>query len=514
MSIEIIKDLIKVEEVKGTEEVQTMVETEIYLNTNKQEIDSILWVEGRTEVLNTNIFKDKLLVNGRVKFNIVYRGLDEEKNLHTLEASEDFKEEIDIEGIAEGMECDIKASIDHIEYDLGENRIDLQALLNLNAKVEETKELEVVHEIQGDKGLQILEEDITYKEVYGRDISYANVKEEIVVADDKPPIEKVVRFSVHPRELQTLVAEDRLIVSAEANVSLIYLGDNKINYIRESIPFNHFVELPGVEKDSLGEVKLEVVEGLYEIMEDEMGDLRHIDLDINIRVEGKVYDYMTRPLVVDLYSTKEELNIEKEDITILENVDILSEEEDLKLELEVDALEVLDIKDDFNLIDYRILGDEIVVESLLSLELFYLNGRGEVRHYMDHFPFKSNIYYSGSDRDLELDVRAKLADLDYELTDQLSLKAIAKYDVYLNRERTIESIKEIEETGQVIDLSNRPSIIVYIVQKGDKLWDIAKRYKTTVEDILSSNNLDPAYEIQVGDKIIIEKFLDNDFENM
>ena len=252
MSIEIIKDLIKVEEVKGTEEVQTMVETEIYLNTNTQQIDSILWVEGRTEVLNTNIFKDKLLVNGRVKFNIVYRGLDEEKNLHTLETSKDFKEEIDIEGIAEGMECDIKASIDHIEYDLGENRIDLQALLNLNAKVEETKELEVVHEIQGDKGLQILEEDITYKEVYGRDISYANVKEEIVVADDKPPIEKVVRFSVHPRELQTLVAEDRLIVSAEANVSLIYLGDNKINYIRESIPFNHFVELPGVEKDSLG----------------------------------------------------------------------------------------------------------------------------------------------------------------------------------------------------------------------------------------------------------------------
>ena len=122
-------------------------------------------------------------------------------------------------------------------------------------------------------------------------------------------------------------------------------------------------------------MKLEVVEGLYEIMEDEMGDLRHIDLDINIRVEGKVYDYMTRSLVVDLYSTKEELNIEKEDITILENVDILSEEEDLKLELEVDALEVLDIKDDFNLIDYRILGDEIVVESLLSLELFYLNGR-------------------------------------------------------------------------------------------------------------------------------------------
>ena len=40
--------------------------------------------------------------------------------------------------------------------------------------------------------------------------------------------------------------------------------------------------------------------------------------------------------------------------------------------------------------------------------------------------------------------------------------------------------------------------------------DVAKRYNTTIEDILSSNNLESSYEIKVGDKIIIEKSLDKD----
>ena len=84
-----------------------------------------------------------------------------------------------------------------------------------------------------------------------------------------------------------------------------------------------------------------------------------------------------------------------------------------------------------------------------------------------------------------------------------------RYDINLNKEKIINSIKNIEETGELIDLNNRSSITIYIVQKGDILWDIAKRYNSTIEDILSSNNLESSYEINVGDKIIIEKSVDN-----
>jgi LysM repeat protein len=101
--------------------------------------------------------------------------------------------------------------------------------------------------------------------------------------------------------------------------------------------------------------------------------------------------------------------------------------------------------------------------------------------------------------------------VDYDIgQDILSIDNKINYDIYLNREKTISCIKDIGETSEPIDKSQIPSISIYIVQKGDLLWDVAKRYNTTIEDILSSNNLESSYEIKVGDKIIIEKSLDKD----
>ena len=122
MSIEIIKDIVKVEEIKEAQDTQTLVITEIYLNTNKQEIESILWVEGRTDILNTKILKDGLLVNGKIKFNVVYKGIDEVDNINTLETVEEFREEIVMIDISEDMESQVKPNIEYIEYEVHDNR--------------------------------------------------------------------------------------------------------------------------------------------------------------------------------------------------------------------------------------------------------------------------------------------------------------------------------------------------------------------------------------------------------
>ena len=514
MSIEIIKDIVKVEEIKEAQDTQTLVITEIYLNTNKQEIESILWVEGRTDILNTKILKDRLLVNGKIKFNVVYKGIDEVDNINTLETVEEFREEIVMIDISEDMESQVKPNIEYIEYEVHDNRIDLQAVVNLSAKVTNIKEVEIIEEIKGKEDLQVLEESIRYKEIYGSDISYANIKEEIKVDDSKPAIEKVIRFNIEAKELQTLVTEDRMILSAEVKVSMIYSGNNQINYISENIPFNHFIEIPGINKSSLGEVKLEIKEGIYEILEDESGEFRIIDLQIDILVAGKVYDYRVRPLVVDVYSTKEKLNIEKEDINIMENVENISYEEELNIDIGIDVIEVLDIREDYNILDKKIVNDEIVVEGLLTVDIFYIERvSGNVRNFKDNFPYKSNIYFDGEYDGKIFDINAKLGDIKYDIKkDILSIDNSIKYDIGLDKEKRINGIKNIEETGELIDLKDRASITVYFIQKGDLLWDIAKRYNSTIDSILESNNLESSYEVHVGDKIIIEKSIDNEFE--
>ncbi|MGE5404026.1 MAG: LysM peptidoglycan-binding domain-containing protein, partial [Candidatus Saccharibacteria bacterium] len=44
---------------------------------------------------------------------------------------------------------------------------------------------------------------------------------------------------------------------------------------------------------------------------------------------------------------------------------------------------------------------------------------------------------------------------------------------------------------------------IYIVQKGDSIWKIAKQHSVSVKKIIEANNLEDENSLQIGDKIII-----------
>jgi hypothetical protein len=87
VAIELVKDILKVEEIKGKNESQVLVETEIYLNQTKASLEKILWTDGKVEIMNTKIVKDKIVVSGIVNFKIVYRTKEENIPIDTVETT-------------------------------------------------------------------------------------------------------------------------------------------------------------------------------------------------------------------------------------------------------------------------------------------------------------------------------------------------------------------------------------------------------------------------------------------
>ena len=76
-------------------------------------------------------------------------------------------------------------------------------------------------------------------------------------------------------------------------------------------------------------------------------------------------------------------------------------------------------------------------------------------------------------------------------------------NVGLQQNVNLEIIEEINDS-EIEDLQDY-SIIIYIVKKGDTLWEIAKRFRSTVDDIVRVNGLDNANKIDVGEKLYIPK---------
>ena len=58
------------------------------------------------------------------------------------------------------------------------------------------------------------------------------------------------------------------------------------------------------------------------------------------------------------------------------------------------------------------------------------------------------------------------------------------------REKVLTSLEIEEDKGKK---DKKPSVVIYFCSGGESVWDIARRYNTTVEDIMSENELSADY---------------------
>ena len=56
------------------------------------------------------------------------------------------------------------------------------------------------------------------------------------------------------------------------------------------------------------------------------------------------------------------------------------------------------------------------------------------------------------------------------------------------------------------------SMVIYFVKPGDTLWNIAKRFKSTVADIARINEIENENKINVGEQLFIPHFVSSDCE--
>ncbi|WIV12278.1 SPOCS domain-containing protein [Proteiniborus sp. MB09-C3] len=515
MAVELIKDLLKIDQVIGKDEIQALVEGEIKVPDTKPRIKKVLKIDGDVEVTGTKTAKGKITVNGIVNFNVLYSTDDELQSVHNLNARTDFKEEIEIEGVAEGTVTDIKANVEHIDYDQdGDTSISVRSVISITGKATYDNTIDIIKDIKGSDGIQVLKENIKYNDVMGVNTSSTLVKEAFELEQEMPDIIDVLRIDTKVHEKETKVVDDKVIVAGVVACSIMYFGDdeeNKVNYINHEIPFTHFVELPGAEKDMDCGLKLSSYDTNFEIKEDINGVLRILDIESTVKINAKVYRQVEKEVAVDTYSTSKIFDIKKQEVVVSESIGQRTSKEMIKGVLEVGKeiiKSIYSINGRSLITDYKIMEGKVIIEGLLEVDMLYqIEENDEIKDARHEIPFKTYVDIEQVEDELDLEVENILEDISYKKINshEVELEATVNNCVAVNRIKKINIVTEAIETEETIDRVSRPSITIYIVQKDDTIWDIAKRYNTTVEEIIKTNDIVSPENIMPGEKIIIEK---------
>ena len=88
------------------------------------------------------------------------------------------------------------------------------------------------------------------------------------------------------------------------------------------------------------------------------------------------------------------------------------------------------------------------------------------------------------------------------------IKAVVNLDVLILQPVTCSVIERVQvEEADRKKMRELPGIVGYLVQEGDTLWEIAKRFHTTPESIVEGNGLN-SDEVRAGDCLILVKEID------
>ncbi|HHU69424.1 MAG TPA: DUF3794 domain-containing protein [Thermoanaerobacterales bacterium] len=528
MGVQVMKDIIKVSQVIGEQCTQAIVDGRIEVPLGKPNIERVISVDANlnTATLDIEVIDGKVIVEGEIDVKVMYvadEGLAQP--VHFMEGTVNFSTFVKIPGAKPKMDVSVVADIEYVKFDTKNNRIaDVRIVLDVCAKVTKTVEIRVVTDIK-DKDCQVLKELVKVDHVIGECFSQTVVKNEVEIPSDKPDIEEIIKVDVSVEEKEVKVIQDKVIADGFLVVKILYVADvpegvpqQPVHFAEGRIPFTHFVEIPGAEPDMTAIVKV--------IVENARGrrkNARTVTVEAVLELFAKVTVTEQLNVVIDAYCPSYPLELVKEKLKLNHVVGEDTAQSIIKDVLELpnekpNIEQIYNVKASAKIDEKSIIDNKVIIEGVINVETLYVADVSETEpqqpvHFTEaEIPFTQFVEIPGAAKGMDVEIHVMVEHVnasrvnprEYEV--RIVLGLFVKVTEVMEIEVVVD-VKEIaegeEEEKPIPPEKEKPTVRIYIVQAGDTLWQIAKRYNTTMDAIVKANDIKDPNMIMPGQKLII-----------
>lgn len=486
-------------------------------NVPEQKEDVLRVVHADAELRTEEIrpVENYVRVTGRVYFRVLYMSASADSHLAVLEGKLPFEEMVYAEGdgnetfFIRNARTEFTASVVHsrklglrimVEMEIGRERIrDEELTLDVESALPIYRKM---------RKMNLLKLAVSKKDTY-------RIKEEITLPGTKESIGQMLFADIGSRKLDIRMGQDEIFLRGELLVFCMYLSpDEKTDWIEQSVPFEGRIPCEGAAEEMYYHIQHGLEDTLVDTRLDEDGEMRVLGIEATLNMRINLYEEEETEILEDMYSLEEECVLGKEESVfeelLMQNQSKCKVTERLALpELKEDVLQIIHSRGNIQVENEQHTDEGIKIEGILHLSFLYLRGDDTEPYgsWQGIMPFSYLIEYP--------DLSAEAADsLSYYVeqlavtlagSEAVEIKAVLAFDVFLRKRIPTEMITEVRtEPFPAENLENRPGIVGHIVQNGEDLWSLAKKYLTTVDGIMEINGMD-SENIRQGDKLLIFK---------
>ena len=496
MVLETANEKLCVNKLLATKKEIIMVEGDMIVPDSKPDILNTICTSGVVCVYKKDALDDKVRIDGNINTYIMYLADDTQDKVRGINTSLDFSEVIPVSNSKEGMLTCVETKLKSIECKVINGRkIGLKATLEVDIKVYEKEDIEIVNDIQNAENMQMLKQDLKVNSLVGMGENKIFAKDNISInsADNLAEILKT-EISIVDKDIK--ISYNKILAKSEAKFKLMYLTeDNRVNLVETKIPLVGFIDIPNVSEENICDMNYEI---------------KNIIIKPNSADEHSIYEEKQINLIQDLYSPCENLEFNKKKITTITGKRCQKETKQIRETIEVDGMENKQIIDvDVNPIieKQESIGNKILYTGVLEINLILASDdmQMEIRNSKIPFEYTVNDVEDAENVNNKLNMEVINQDFIVQGNGTITANIDLLMDNNMDKNTNINVMNEIQTNGERAEQDY--SLILYIVKKGDTLWKIAKQFGSTVDDIVRTNGIEDENKISIGQKLFIPRYV-------
>ena len=496
----------------GKQSSQILLEGDMIVPDSKPDLREILRCEGRVKIRDIRISDDRISFSGEMEVSVLYRAKNGEKPLYAMKASLPLEDFLHMDGLGKDMDVSLKAELEHLDCQIiNDRKISVKAIISAEAKAEQKKTAEFLTGGNGE-GVETLTGMLRMENETAEGKDHFTVKEEMAISASLPEIGEILMEDIRLTEQDIRPMDGKAMVRGNLCMELLYVdGEGNLGSLTEKIPFSGYLENDSItpKTDLTGSLTVEDCRLTPAVDED--GETRKLNADVTIGAVLNGNETAEQEVLLDAYAPNGAVSLKKEKITypvtVASGKNQFAIKERVRLENgEIPMLRAENVWGEVRLSEVRPMADAVEAEGVLMADILYhcADDTEPVTMIKRGIPFSQTMELKGVLEGDEAEVSLRLEDMDFQMLSETEgeLRATVTMEAVVKRQETAEMVTDItleEETA----CQPMAGAVIYMVQKGDSLWKIAKKYRTTVADIAAVNEIENPELIYPGQKLLI-----------
>ncbi len=495
--MEILKNDIYVNRRAFSDEPEIVDECDSIVPDTKPDILKVLQIDASVCILSRGVSDGKYTLGGNLVYNVLYVP-ESAKGVCSLSVTHPFSHTQIFADAKEGMFVSVSAETSHIEYNLVNSRkIALKSVVSAGVILTEKICVSLPVEIDGENIMKqpgrfcALSKTVCKTE----EITIDNT---LSISDGQDSIGEILKAEAAVLNRDVKIISGKVVTKGEISVSVLYTPENSLEpaFAESVMPFTEILDVEGISDDNINSVRFEIIKN---DVVPSVGDSLRRSMDCHIRIAVHIDsdELICTDVISDAYCTKSNLDVKTTPVSVMELIS--------NVQTSVSVKESVKIPDKIPQVSkiYHVIAkpyiekcepvkNKLGISGVLDTYVLYISAKDDspVYSFKSEIPFKTDIDCGKSAEGCEISLFAETSRLSYSINaaGEIEIRTFIDFDLQTLSSGEVNIITSVEESE--IKDGDRPSLVLYFVQKGDTLWNIAKRYHTKPEYIEELNNLD------------------------